>query len=168
MNDVALVFESPTANRRFVICAGAFVVASAAVAVVQATAPFARGWWLVAYLILVGGLSQLLLGSGLIALARRSAARKPGAMATRAELLLWNTGTVTVAVADLGEAPAGVLAGSVALYAALVLFAIGLRRVTITARRPPTRWLRGYALLLIVLGGSVLIGTGLAGALPGQ
>jgi hypothetical protein len=119
------------------------------------------------YLILVGGLSQLLLGSGLIALARRSAARSSGAIATRAQLLLWNTGTVTVAVADLGEAPHGVLAGSVALYGALVLFSIGLRRVKVTARRPPRRWVRGYVLLLTVLGASVLIGTGLAGALPG-
>jgi hypothetical protein len=165
---MALASESPAATRGFVLCAAAFVVGSAAVAVVQAFAPFARGWWLVAFLILVGGLSQLLLGSGLIALARRSAARAPGAIATVAELLLWNTGTLTVAVADLGEAPAGVLAGSVALYGALVLFTIGLRRVTVTARRPPGRWLRGYALLLIVLGASVLIGTSLAGAIPGQ
>src|SRR3954447_7189716 len=105
----------------FAICASGFVVVAGAVALVQASAPFARGWWLVAYLILVGGLSQLLLGSGLIALAKRSAARAPGAIGTRAELLLWNTGTVTVAAADLGEAPGGVLAGSVVLYGALVL-----------------------------------------------
>jgi hypothetical protein len=70
---------------------------------------------------------------------------------------------VTVAVADLGEAPDGILAGSVALRGALVLFTIGLRRVTVTARRPPRRCLRGYALLLTVLGASVLIGAGLPG-----
>jgi hypothetical protein len=119
------------------------------------------------YLILVGGLSQLLLGSGLIALARRSAARSSGAIATRAQLLLWNTGTVTVAAADLGEAHGGHLAASVVLSRALVLITIALRRVKVTARRPPRRWVRGYVLLLTVLGASVLIGTGLAGALPG-
>jgi hypothetical protein len=159
--------ESRTTGRGFAICASAFVVVAAAVAVVQATAPFTRGWWLVAYLILVGGLSQLLLGSGLIALARRSAARACGANTTRAQLALWNAGTVTVAIADLGEVPGGVLAGSAALYGALALFGIGLRRVSVTARRPSRRWFGGYVLLLVFLGACVVIGAALAGAVPG-
>jgi hypothetical protein len=119
------------------------------------------------YLTLVGGLSQLLLGSGLIALAKRSAARASGATATRAQLLLWNTGTVAVAVADVGDVPAGVLAGSVALYGALALFGIGLRRVSVTAGRPSSFWFRGYVLLLVFLAACVVIGAALAGALPG-
>jgi hypothetical protein len=159
--------SSRTTEHGFAICASAFVVVAGAVAVVQATAPFTRGWWLVAYLILVGGLSQLLLGSGLIALARRSAARASGSSATRAQLVLWNAGTVAVAIADLGEFPAGVLAGSLALYGALALFGIGLRRVSVTAGRPSRFWFRGYVLLLVFLGACVVIGAGLAGALPG-
>jgi hypothetical protein len=159
--------DSRTTGRGFAICASAYVVVAAAVAVVQATAPFTRGWWLVAYLILVGGLSQLLLGSGLIALARRSAASAYGAIATRAQLALWNAGTVTVAVADLVEAPPAVLAGSVALYGALTLFGLELRRVIVTARRPSRRCFRAYVLLLLFLAGSVVIGAALAGALPG-
>jgi hypothetical protein len=158
---------SRTAERGFAICGSAFLVAAGAVAVVQATAPFTRGWWLVAYLILVGGLSQLLLGSGLIALARRSAARACGASATRAQLVLWNAGTVTVAIADLTEVPAGVLAGSLALYGALALFSVGLRRVVVTAGRPSKFWFRGYVLLLVFLAACVVIGAALAGALPG-
>ena len=159
--------SSHTAERGFAICASGFVVVAGAVTLVQATAPFTRGWWLVAYLILVGGLSQLLLGSGLVALARRSAARACGASATRAQLVLWNAGTVTVAIADLTEVPAGVLAGSVALYGALALFGIGLRRVIVTAGRPSRFWIRGYVLLLVFLGACVVIGAALAGALPG-
>ena len=59
--------QSDAANNRgaIPICASAFEVVAATVAVVQATAPFTHGWWLLAHLILVGGLSQLLLGSGL-------------------------------------------------------------------------------------------------------
>jgi hypothetical protein len=158
---------SRTTERGFAICASAFLVAAGAVGVVQATAPFTRGWWLVAYLILVGGLSQLLLGSGLTALARRSAARAPGPSATRAQLVLWNVGTVTVAIADLTEVPAGVIAGSLALYGALALFSVGLRRVIATAGRPSKFWFRGYVLLLLFLAACVVIGAALAGALPG-
>lgn len=143
--------SSHTTERGFAICASVFVVVAGAVAVVQAAAPFTRGWWLIAYLILVGGLSQLLLGSG----------------ATRAQLVLWNAGTVTVAIADLTEAPAGILAGSAALYGALALFGIELRRVRVTASRPSSFWFRGYVLLLVFLGACVVIGAALAGALPG-
>ena len=57
--------DARTTGRGFAICASAFVVVAATVAVVQATAPFTHGWRLLAYLKLVGGLSQLLLGSGL-------------------------------------------------------------------------------------------------------
>jgi hypothetical protein len=83
------------------------------------------------------------------------------------QLLLWNTGTIAVAVADVGDVPAGVLAGSVALYGALALFGIGLRRVNLTARGPSRRWSRFYSLLLAFLGASVMVGVSLAGALPG-
>lgn len=167
MSVIAPASDARTTGRAFAVCASAFVVAAAAVAVVQATAPFTRGWWLVAYLALVGGLSQLLLGNGLLALARRSAARACGPNATRAQLVLWNAGTVTVAVADLAEVQGAVLAGSVALYGALVLFGLGLRRVSVSARHPSRRWLRAYVVLLVFLAASVVIGAALAGALPG-
>lgn len=169
MDDLTTAPASPsrTTERGFAICASAFFVAAGAVAVVQATAPFTRGWWLVAYLTLVGGVSQLLLGSGQTALARRSAARVPGVSASRAQLVLWNAGTVTVAIADLTEVPAGVLAGSLALYAALALFSVGLRRIIVSADRLSKFWFRSYVLLLVSLTASVVIGAALAGALPG-
>ncbi len=165
MSGMAPMSEGRTTGRGFTICACAFVVVAATVGVVQASAPFTRGWWLVAYLLLVGGLSQVLLGRGLIAIARRSTAHEFRATATGAQLALWNAGTVTVAMADLTEHPGGVLAGSATLYCALALFAIGLRHVSITARYPARRWIRGYVVLLLFLASSVVIGAALAGAL---
>jgi hypothetical protein len=159
--------SSRTTDRGFAICAAVFVGVAAAAAFVQATAPFTRGWWLVAYLILVGGLSQLLLGGGLTALARRSAARAIRPRTTRAQLVLWNVGTVTGAIADLAEVPAGVLTGSLALYGALALFGVGLRHVIVSADHPSRIWIRGYALLVVFLAACVVIGAALAGALPG-
>jgi hypothetical protein len=158
--------DARTAGRGFALCATALVGAAAAVAIVQSASPFARGWWLVAYLFLVGAVSQILLGNGLLALARRSAARASGTNAARGQLVLWNVGTVTVAVADLKEVPGVLLAGSVALYGALVLFGLGLRRIHVTALHPSRRSLRGYAVLLIFLAASVVTGAALAGALP--
>jgi hypothetical protein len=84
------------------------------------------------------------------------------------QLLLWNAGTVIVAVADLASTPAGVLVGSVLLLLALGAFALSLRRVEITAQRPMRAWIRSYALLIAFLVGSVIVGAVLAGALPGQ
>ncbi len=134
----------------------------------HATTPITRGWWLVAYLILVGGLSQILLGPGLIAIADRTGARSPSQRAMRAQLVLWNLGAVTVAVADLASIPAGVLAGSLLLLVALGAFALSLRRAEITAQEPMPAWICGYQLLIVFLVSSTIIGAALAGALPGQ
>jgi hypothetical protein len=71
-------------------------------------------------------------------------------------------------VADMAHVMAGVDAGSVALLLALVLYRIGSRRPERTSSRHASALQRGYAALLVVLGGSVLLGTFLAGALPGQ
>jgi hypothetical protein len=153
-------------ERPFAACAAAFLLAAAVIAGLQAGVEVTRGWWLVAYLALVGGVAQLLLGPGLGTLARHADARPPGPLARRAELALWNAGTVAVAVADLVGADAGVVAGSVVLLVALALFAADLRRVRATGRRRASRWERGYVVLLVFLAASVAVGTGLAGALP--
>jgi hypothetical protein len=126
----------------------AFLLAAVFVAAVRGIVPFAHGWWLVSYLVLVGGLSQWLLGG---ARGRRSPDRLLA-------LWLWNLGTIAVAVADPLNAPAGVLAGSVALIAALVLFA--------RAGAPAPSWRRPYLLLVAFLAGSVVVGCLLADALP--
>jgi hypothetical protein len=135
---------------------------------VQFAAPFTRGWWLAAYLFLVGGVSQSLLGPGLSDIARRANARGPAAEATRAQLVLWNAGTLIVAVADLATAPSGILFGSFLLLAALASFTGSLRAARATALQSVPRWFTSYALLVLFLAGSVLVGTALGNALPGQ
>jgi hypothetical protein len=130
---------------------------------VQFAAPFTRGWWLAAYLFLVGGVSQSLLGPGL-----SDIARGPAAEATRAQLVLWNAGTLIVAVADLATAPSGILFGSFLLLVALASFTGSLRAARATALQSVPRWFTSYALLVLFLAGSVLVGTALGNALPGQ
>ena len=151
-----------TGGRAFVVCAAVFIIAAAVIAVINTRTPFTRGWWLVAYLALVGGVAQIMLGPGLIALARHSDAAMPGLHHKFAELLLWNTGTAIVAFADIAISPPGVLAGSVLLIAALFLFAGELHGASAFARRPAPGWRRMYALLLVFLLGSVAVGTVLA------
>jgi hypothetical protein len=157
----------PRGGQAFVVGGAAYLTAAALVAAVHATAPVTRGWWLVAFLSLVGGVSQLLLGPGLLALARRSGARAPDASAAAAALVLWNVGTLAVAVADLASSMAGVVAGSALLVAALALFAGALRRARATARHPAPGWVGAYAVLLVFLAASVVVGVLLARARGG-
>ena len=73
-----------------------------------------------------------------------------------------------MAVADMAQVMAGVDAGSVALLLALVLYQVGARRGQPKSERQASALGYGYAALVVALGGSVLLGTLLAGALPGQ
>jgi hypothetical protein len=152
----------------FALLGAGFLAAAVVAAVVRVAAPFDKGWWLVAYLALVGGVAQPLLGSGLAALAERAEAGGPGRRETLAQLVLWNAGTVVVAVADLAESGPGVLAGSALLLVALGLFTVALRRVSATARSALGRWPVLYVLLVVFLAGSTAVGAVLAEALPGQ
>ena len=141
-------------------CAAAFTLAAAIAAIARIATPYAHGWWLVAYLALVGGLAQLLLGPGLNAIASAKG-RAPGAKTSGAQLVLWNVGTALVAIGVLAGTSAGVIAGSVLLLAALASFALSLGRTG-----PVTRgWPLGYLLLVLFLVSSVFTGAGLAGAL---
>jgi len=142
-------------------CAAAFTVAAAVAAAVRIATPYAHAWWLVAYLALVGGLSQFLLGPGLSAIVRRSKRDAPSRRTSSAQLVLWNVGTALVAIAVLAGTSAGVIAGSVLLLAALGSFALSLRRTGSVTRG----WPLGYLLLVLFLVSSVFTGAGLAGAL---
>ena len=148
----------------FVACAAAFLIVAAVIATLLGftSAVIVHGWWLVAYLGLVGGVSQLMLGPGLYALGRRSGAETVGVRHNFPALALWNVGTIIVAVADLVNAPSAVLGGSVLLIAGLGLFTAGLRDVTAKTQRSMSGRGRLYALLLVFLGVSVVIGTVLA------
>jgi hypothetical protein len=139
-----------------------FLIASVIVAIMNARAPFAHGWWLVAYLSLVGGVAQLLLGPGLIALASRDGLHARSLRYSVAELVLWNIGTLTVAIADLALEPDGVLAGSVLLVVALALFAREWNHVSTVSSAPARAWRGLYVLLLVFMAVSTIVGTILA------
>jgi hypothetical protein len=144
----------------------AFVIAAAAVGTANVVAPFDRGWWLTAYLFLVGGLAQFLLIRGHDALT--TGPRQPPAWLVWAQWSLWNAGTAIVAVADMAQVMAGVDVGSVALVIALVLYQLGVQRAGVASDRRPSGLEYAYVTLVLALASSVLLGTFLAGALPGQ
>lgn len=125
----------------------------------NSAAPFGHGSWLAAYLVLVGGVSQVVLGAGRLAL--RAPRATPALL--RAQLVLWNLGSLAVPAGVLADASPLVTVGSVALLWALALFAAGASGVR--------REVRGRALvyLTIVVGlaASVVVGSALAGAVPG-
>jgi hypothetical protein len=143
----------------FLASAGVLIVAGGAVAAVNSAAPFGHGSWLAAYLVLVGGVSQGVLGAGRLALHAPALTRpRPPA-----QLVLWNIGSLAVPAGVLWDAPMLVTAGSVALLWALALFAAEAR-----GRR---REVRGrvvvYLAIVVGLAVSVVIGSALADAAPG-
>jgi hypothetical protein len=151
----------------FSLASATFLLAGVLSAAINIAAPFEHGWWLVAYLSLVGALSQLLLGVGQSLLAENAASRVPADSLVLIQLALWGLGTIAVAAGDLTGARAVLLCGSGLLLVDLALFAGGLRRVVHGAARPAAAQQRGYAALLVFLAISVLVGSSLGGALPG-
>ena len=77
----------------FTAAAGAMIVVGGLVAAINSAAPFAHGSWLAAYLVLVGGVAQLLLGVGCLGLP----APRLSARLRRTQLGLWNVGNAAVA-----------------------------------------------------------------------
>jgi hypothetical protein len=143
----------------FLAPSGVLIVAGGAVAAVNSATPFAHGSWLAAYLVLVGGVSQVILGAGRLALH----APRPTPALLRAQLVLWNLGSLAVPAGVLADAPTLVTVGSVALLWALALFAFEASGV-----RRELRVRAGVYLAVIVgLAASVVVGSALAGAVPG-
>ncbi|HEY5262397.1 MAG TPA: hypothetical protein VIJ33_09805 [Solirubrobacteraceae bacterium] len=159
----------PAQNVRaaFLAAGCVFLLAAVLSAVVNTAASFHHGWWLVSYLSLVGGLSQMLLGVGQDVLAEHTHSQTPSNALLRTELGLWSVGTVAVAVGDLTAARTVLLLGSALLLIDLALFAVGLSRMRREAARRVVALERCYAALLLFLAISVLAGSSLGGALPG-
>jgi hypothetical protein len=143
----------------FLASSGVLIVAGGVVAAVNSAAPFGHGSWLAAYLVLVGGVSQVVLGAGRLALR----APRPTPALLRAQLVLWNLGSLAVPAGVLADAPTLVTVGSVALLWALALFASAASGVRREVR------VRAVVYLAIVVGlaASVVVGSALADAVPG-
>lgn len=143
-----------------VAVSGVLIVAGGLVAAVNSAAPFDHGSWIAAYLVLVGGVAQLVLSAGGLALPAPVCSR----WLRRAQLALWNVGIAIVAVGVFTDVPAVVVAGSVVVLGALAAFAYGAG-----PRRPQAAGrVTLYRLVVMVLAISVVIGSVLAGATPGS
>jgi hypothetical protein len=146
-------------SRAFVAASGAMIVAGGLVAAANSAAPFAHGSWLAAYLVLVGGVAQLLLGVGCLGLpVPRLSARLRGA-----QLGLWNVGNAVVIGGVLGDEVGAVVVGSVMLLGALGGFAVGGGPV----RRDGRGRVIVYRVVVLGLAVSVGIGAVMAHTSPG-
>lgn len=135
-----------------------FLAATAIAAVVRASIDFDKGIWLVAFLFLVGFVAQMLLATGQAAL--RPEGAPPRVVA--AEAVLWNVGSLLVPLATMAGGKAGVLVGSLALIAAIGLFA----RSALAANRGEGTLRPLYLLFAVFMAVSVATGIGLSWASP--
>jgi len=156
-----------TTSRPDLTAAALASLAAATVALaIRIAEPFDHGIWLVAYLVLVGFLAQLLLGLGQAALLSAFGVGAPSGQTRLAQALLWNFGVIAVPAGVLADTRLAVVAGSISLLVALASF-----RNTARPARPgsaacpaPLGW--AYALLLLTMTASTLIGTALAWDIP--
>ncbi len=146
-------------------CAGAsFLLGGAGVAAWNSAHRVDHGWWLASFLVLVGGIAQVLLGAGQRTVAQpRSLAQAHRAMIRQASL--WNAGTLLVPLGVMTDVRLPVVAGSGALMAALARLAVDLRHAPPPGERVE-RIRASFVSLLLFLAVSVLVGTILAWDLP--
>lgn len=137
----------------FVLAGGLCVVAGGLVAAATASTPSELGSWTAAYLVLVGGVAQLLLASGQAILTTEHSPTL-----ARVEFVCWNLGNAAVVAGTLSGRPWPVTAGGCVLLVALVSFLFACRRSV----RGGRAMLYGYRALAGFLGLSVVAGTVLA------
>ncbi|WP_372789787.1 hypothetical protein [Paraconexibacter sp.] len=134
----------------FVGLGAVLVIAGGLVAAVNSAAPFAHGSWLAAYLVLVGGVAQVGLGAGRLAVA----APVPSARLWRLQVVGWNAGNAAVIVGVLADSTVTVVAGSAPLLIALGAFVVGAQASWARARARALAY-DAFALMLAI---SVVIG----------
>lgn len=143
------------------IAATVLIIAGGLISAFNSAAPFDRGSWLAAYLVLVGGVAQigLTFGRDLIGppLTRMAALRL---------LVLWNFGSIVVPLGVLADIGLIIGLGSLALIAALWLSVRGIRRPAVATTVDADQWpggtsswlVAGYVGLVAMLALSVAIG----------
>jgi hypothetical protein len=143
----------------FALLGAVMIVGGGLVAAINSAAPFDHGSWLAAYLVLVAGVSQILLGLGHLLLP----VSPPSTRLLRLQLVCWNAGNVAVAGGVLAGATAVVIVGSSVLLVGLGGFAAGAGWAWSAARGR----LAAYHAFGLMLAVSVFVGAALAGANPG-
>jgi uncharacterized membrane protein len=125
----------PRAALLFVILGGACAIGGGLLSAVSAPAPSYHSSWAVAYLVLVAGVAQVVLGLGQATVVRTQLSRRILAV----ELLSWNLGNAAVLAGTLLAVPAALYLGTALLIATLVLILLvtrhAPRRLALTATR---------------------------------
>ncbi|MEO6899404.1 MAG: hypothetical protein ABI160_05505 [Mycobacteriaceae bacterium] len=130
------------------------IVAGGLTAAVTAHSPTRYGVWAVAYLVLVAGLAQVVLGVAQAVLATDV----PSARHVAAELLAWNLGNAAVIAGTLADRVSLVFLGGALLFGGLILFVLAARGSERRWRQ--TRW--AFRLVVGVLAVSIPVGLVLA------
>jgi len=136
----------------FFLLGVAYLAAGALVAGAYGVTGWSPGRWLAVHLVFVGGISQLVLGASQFFVGAFLATDPPARALVRAQLILWNLGTLAVAASVVFALPAGAEIGALGLAAALVLYARGLRgmeRRSLQRARWAVRWYYACAALLV-------------------
>jgi len=137
--------------RFFALFGGPAIVVGGLVAAGSAPARSEVGAWAAAYLVLVGGVTQILIGTAQALLTRRPQHR----VAVDAQIAMWNTGTVAVVI---GTATGLRVLGDLGGLLLLVVLALSIRAVGRASGRAV--WL--YKAAVAALATSVIIGLILA------
>ncbi|MBJ7458851.1 MAG: hypothetical protein JHD02_06685 [Thermoleophilaceae bacterium] len=128
----------------------------AGIVVATLTAADVTGWWgnwLALHLLLVGGVSQLILGAAQFFSTAYLATDPPSKSMVRAELVVWNAGTVLLAVGVPVDSPPLTDLGALLIACGLALFAVALKRLerrSLQTARWAIRWYYASASALAV------------------
>lgn len=147
-----------TAALPFAVSGATCIVVGGLVAAATAPAPSEHGSWAAAYLVLVAGVAQLVLGVGQAALA----AQLPSRRVAEVQALAWNLGNAAVIAGTLLGVTTVVDAGGALLVGALVLF-VRTSRTTERTGGEALKWARhAFRSLVVLLCMSIPIGLALA------
>lgn len=153
---LARLGERWPAARPFLVIGTLAIVAGGGVAAATRPTGLVVGSWLAAYLVLVAGIAQVVVGMGWAWLPSTA----PDRTATATQVALWNVGVAGTVVATLVEAPLATAVAGGVLLAALVR---SLRRTWTWDRSASPAWLaRAHLALLVVVAVSTPIGSLLA------
>ncbi len=150
----------------FFLAGLAMIVAGAVVAVLNAADPWSWGRWLALHLVFVGGISQLILGASQFFAGAFLATDPPARPLVRLQLVGWNAGAITIALAvPLGGSLATCL-GVGLLVAVLGAYAAGfvqMRQRSLGSAPWASRWyLAAASFLAIGVVAGAMLATGSA------
>lgn len=130
------------------------VIVGGLVAAVTGPLELSKGSWAAAYLVLVAGAAQVMMGS-----ARQHWPRVGSNAQGWTQFALWNLGNILVIAGTVCGATIVVFLGSALLVAALILAFLATFRLDLDANR---LLLLGYRVLLVLLAVSIPVGMGLS------